>query len=425
MNISTKLSVSVALLFAGIGIAVGVVFVNRWSSSLEDMVKRQQIETTKQTIMKIDSMLYERLLDIGDIASETQTAQFLLGKQRAEADLIAREMANQSNYSGPWESLRYVDHSGIIRASSQKADIGSNLSSDVSIALFNRALVGTDGYSDIHKNALGSYSILFASSVKDDSQIGKPVIGVVMGNYSVRPIQEILEQITISHVNLLTSKGLEIGSNHRDSVQHEVFANFEHTESFGHIKKERTGTGIFPNLETGVDSLVTYVHEPGYLSYKGNNWIIVLQTPLSDIRSAIISTIIPTSIVFMGIIILGAIAFITVMRRSVLTPITSLSGAVLRIAAGDMTTRVVVHSTDEIGQLGGAFNTMTEKIQTLTRGLEETVHTRTRELEQKIRESEQKSKEYEEMNRLMVGRELKMAELKRELAQVKEQMHTP
>ncbi len=415
MNLSTKLSISIIVLFISVSIAVGSIFVTRWNDSLHDMVKRQLVETTKQVIIKIDNLLYERQLDIGQIAAEPQTEAFMSGKRVEDASRISKELTDLSKVSGPWESVSYVDTQGKILASSQQSVVDSTLTDDVSTSVFQKALLGVDVHSDIHKNNLGIYSILFASPIKDKSRIGKPVIGVVLGNYSIKPIQELLEQISISGVNLISASGLEISSNHEDTHNPAPFSDYSKHTSFIQASKQFSGTGIFPDLETGAPALVSYAREPGYLSYKGNGWIAMIQMPLREIQSSITATIVPTSILFLGIIVLSAVAFIAVLKQTVFLPITSLSYAVSRISSGDMSARVKLRSNDEIGKLGEAFNTMTTKIQQLTGTLEEQVKERTVELEKKIQEIELKSKEYEQMNRLMVGRELRMTELKKEL----------
>ena len=49
--------------------------------------------------------------------------------------------------------------------------------------------------------------------------------------------------------------------------------------------------------------------------------------------------------------------------RSLLRPIVSLSGAMTRVAKGDLAVRVPVTSNDEVGELTGRFNTMVEGLQ--------------------------------------------------------------
>jgi signal transduction histidine kinase/CheY-like chemotaxis protein len=66
--------------------------------------------------------------------------------------------------------------------------------------------------------------------------------------------------------------------------------------------------------------------------------------------------------------------------RSVSRPITRLTEAVRTIAAGDLDQKVPVERDDEVGELSGAFNTMTTELARSYASVEETVRTRTGEL---------------------------------------------
>ncbi|OGD31833.1 hypothetical protein A3C91_00205 [Candidatus Azambacteria bacterium RIFCSPHIGHO2_02_FULL_52_12] len=88
--------------------------------------------------------------------------------------------------------------------------------------------------------------------------------------------------------------------------------------------------------------------------------------------------------------------------------ITVLRNAAVEIARGNLEKTIIVSSHDEIGNLGGAFNDMARKFEA----------SRT-ELEKKNKQIEEKLSEVEQLNKLMVGRELKMAELKKEISELR------
>jgi signal transduction histidine kinase len=75
-----------------------------------------------------------------------------------------------------------------------------------------------------------------------------------------------------------------------------------------------------------------------------------------------------------------------VVARSISRPVVELTRTVRRVAGGELHHRVPVARTDEIGELGHAFNTMTADLQGLYETMEEKVHVRTRELEASNRE---------------------------------------
>jgi len=66
-----------------------------------------------------------------------------------------------------------------------------------------------------------------------------------------------------------------------------------------------------------------------------------------------------------GLVFIGAIAAIGAipLSRHITTPLKRLQESALRIAGGDLTTRVVIQGQDEISRLGRAFNSMAETVQ--------------------------------------------------------------
>ena len=101
----------------------------------------------------------------------------------------------------------------------------------------------------------------------------------------------------------------------------------------------------------------------------------------------------------------GILALAYFVVRYVTRPIEELADAAKKISEGKLTQSVTVRSKDEIGKLALIFNTMAVKLQESHQGLENKVKERTAELEK--------------FNKAMVGRELKMIELKKELESLK------
>lgn len=81
----------------------------------------------------------------------------------------------------------------------------------------------------------------------------------------------------------------------------------------------------------------------------------------------------------LALAVLGGLAAFYLGRRLVV-PLKAFALTANDIAKGDLSKRVNENRTDEIGALGGAFNRMTENLQTLYRTLEDRVEERTREL---------------------------------------------
>lgn len=168
-----------------------------------------------------------------------------------------------------------------------------------------------------------------------------------------------------------------------------------------------------------------------------------------------VSTIVQR-LIFGAIFAVGiAVLFAFVFTKILLKPLDNLKDAVREIAKGDLSVRAEITSKDEIGDIALAFNDMAEYVSKYTKNLEAEVKERTTELEktkiglekmveertveleetknglekiveESTKQLSEKLKEAEEMNTLMVGRELKMIELKDEIAKLKgENRNTP
>jgi nitrate/nitrite-specific signal transduction histidine kinase len=111
-----------------------------------------------------------------------------------------------------------------------------------------------------------------------------------------------------------------------------------------------------------------------------------------------------------------------------------------KIAKGDYDIRVDIKTGDELEKLGDAFNKMAQELKAKTEALEEEklsleikVKARTRELEElaktleeKVRERtkelQKRVEELEKFQKLTVGRELRMVELKKEIENLKREL---
>jgi methyl-accepting chemotaxis protein len=153
-------------------------------------------------------------------------------------------------------------------------------------------------------------------------------------------------------------------------------------------------------------------------------------------------------VIVTGLFVLLTVIINGLFMRSILLPLRLLRDAAERLGKGDMSSRVETESRDELGMLADSFNLMAEHVreaqEILERkvkertaeleksksGLEEMVILRTAELEKSKSELEQtvldrteeiqgKLAELEKTNAIMVGRELKMMELKQEIEALK------
>jgi HAMP domain-containing protein len=190
-----------------------------------------------------------------------------------------------------------------------------------------------------------------------------------------------------------------------------------------------TGTG---KNELGQDVLATHIYLRRWLG-------VVIQQPINEAFASVYDAQRFAVILFVaGILIIGFISF----RVSswLIRPIRQLRYGIEQVRRGGLAYRVDVATKDELGELADNFNRMikdlkdsqdaleeaktsleikvgakTRQLRELVGGLEEQVKARTKEIQEKM-------VDLERFNKLAVGRELKMVELKSEINKLKKDL---
>ena len=153
--------------------------------------------------------------------------------------------------------------------------------------------------------------------------------------------------------------------------------------------------------------------------------------------------------ILISIVIIITILFF-LLSKMVILPIAEIKKGLEMIGQGQLSWRITPRSQDEIGDLARGVNEMSEKLEGSYYGLEKKIAERTKELqearsvleikvrartqelkdlaeslekqvEERTKELQEKMEELEKFNRLAVGRELKMIELKEEIKKLKEE----
>jgi methyl-accepting chemotaxis protein len=169
------------------------------------------------------------------------------------------------------------------------------------------------------------------------------------------------------------------------------------------------------------------------LSAKGF-WVEV-NLPL--LRQTLLRTSLWNGIVLVFTLSLVYFIIYFILRSVIFTPLRELYKTILKIRQGDTKAKAFIKEENEIGELAKSFNQMIDELRKYQTELEETkqvleikVRARTKELEElaasleekvkeRTRELQGKIDELERFQRLAVGRELKMIELKQEIEKLK------
>jgi len=122
---------------------------------------------------------------------------------------------------------------------------------------------------------------------------------------------------------------------------------------------------------------------------------------------------------FLLIILISILAIIGVLflliRIMVIDPIKQLLSGMEKIGGGELDYRVKTKRHDEIGDLFSSLNVMAEKLKDRTEALQAEREGLTEKVAQKTKELQGKVDDLEKFNKVTIGRELKMIELKKEI----------
>ncbi len=125
-------------------------------------------------------------------------------------------------------------------------------------------------------------------------------------------------------------------------------------------------------------------------------------------------------VVLMLILVLILLVFVLI-NRNIIQPIQALAAVARAFSDGDLSVRGTVGAHDELGELTATFNAMGERLESRTKELVASKETLEDDVKRRTAELEEKIAELERFNRFVVGRELKMVELKKQLAALKKQ----
>jgi len=379
----------ITLLFAGGGSYF--VFFNL-RSVLEKETGKQQLLIARQLMEEIDIFLYERLQNIKTIGQAPPIIQALAS---GDSDLIIKADKKLNEFfstTGPWNNLIVINTKGDVVISSYKIQ-------DISqrpgiLAAFQSALKGQVYYSDaILSHVTEKPTIFFSFPMKDTDEAGSPIVGVVVGELAWPAITEYLEKIQepiLAH--LYNKEGTVIGANQPGHQEEILKANFKDNPFFQLSLKGRESTMKAQSAHSGFNSLATNANEQGHLSYKGNNWILILETPVSIAFAGANESGWKSGLFIFALIIIFLLLLYFFVKRIFISPITEISSAMEKRAAGDMDLRVKIKTKDEIGRMSATFNQMADKLNDFYRNLEEKVRLRTKELSQKNKKSKEVQK---------------------------------
>lgn len=327
---------------------------------LETEIIRRQRDVTQEGLNNIDRFLAERMRDIQSIAESPS----LENRSLLPEPSLNKYFEDLSVLSGPWDELLFINNQGVVAAANNAADIGRQVADDVSQKpVFERALEGRVAYSDAVLSDDGQRpTLIFATPVREEG-VGRPIIGVLLGEIAWPSIEELLAALPVDHADLWTHDGKLIATTSGDILG---------KPRVSYVEKDRS------------EFIHTAATEQGFQDYYGNRWILDAATSKDRAVAPAIAT--ATRLAELLILLFFAYLILVFFNIHVLLirPISSFKMAVEALAAGFLKERLPVKSRDEFGRLAATFNQMAEKIRALTVGLDAQVKERTKKLQETL-----------------------------------------
>ena len=203
------------------------------------------------------------------------------------------------------------------------------------------------------------------------------VVGVLRTTFNANELFNILEEsIGQTGETDLLIPGETVTHFHEGGFSAIELEEFEQVQAF-------SGQGMVDMDYEGVPSVVIVapVTSPaGDLSAERLGWLVVFHQQHAE-AFAPVNEGIQGVLVVVIIVIVFAIAAAYFLAQLLIRPISHLTTTAEEVSAGNLDRRAEVTSTDEVGTLASAFNSMTSQLQETLQGLEQRVAARTQDLE--------------------------------------------
>ncbi len=322
MKVLLKYIFSSIVITVLISCTIGTIVFTNSNRSSEETITDNQIEIAQQTMDKIDRFLFERYNEIQAAAEDAEFEGFLAGRNKPQKSNA--KLTELSILTGPWDVISLADSKKeIVVASTIESQTGEDITEEKHNYLaFTEAIKGSRYHSDVVLSEdTGRPTIIFSAPIKDDEASGNPVVGAIIGHISWQAVLEILQSSKQNTIELYNTDKVKIGDN-LPQTSDEILSDSTTSNDSLHSVKGEYGSTITADGKI----LTSFVREKGFLTYRGNNWVLLLETPVSEAfqksNQSIVSSI---TIIIIGFVLNTTaliLLFMFLTKSSQVTPIT-------------------------------------------------------------------------------------------------------
>ena len=367
MRIKSKLFIIMITLVTTSIVVPSVIALNTFTRSLETEITEELKVNALNAMDKLSRLMFERvalirfLTDPGNVVISGSDNNFTIG-EKVE---FLRQM--EKAYKA-YASISLYNKHGIKIGDTRSIAIGVNDSQE---AFYKNAINGGIYYDQvpIFSSSLQQYVIHFSGPLHDSKN--NQINGVLVVKFPLNKINDIMLEAggTMSKeadIDLLSNDGRIIYSNNdQNSV----------------LQKKVTGMAIFEKLRNSTKSIEAKItaddqsnsgtgqtifiaaKEPGFLDYKGNNWLLILAVNTEDAFKGV--ALLRNQFIIIAIVILSiSIASVFIFARTISKPIAKLRDVTNEVSKGNFDIKVNVQKggDDELTQLSTSFENMRQTI---------------------------------------------------------------
>lgn len=368
--------------------------------------------TTVEISRNLEIILSQAYLQAGEIASNKEFLSYLQNSPQV-SDVVMTNTLKTYSLGDYFSTLSLIDMDGKVLLSSLDIAVGRNVSS---MEHFRQARHGKEGVEFVKGPITGEFGYFIAKKISTPDGLD---VGVVSIKLNPQKIAEALNksQIALNGDNLMMvdEHGVVIHSNKEEQqlkslvpLEEWYVAENNLEERLGRKIESLTYSEALSSIRrySGPKMLVFYDQADG--EEEISSVVKIGQYPFFVISEAetekftesayVIAVVI--TLILVTVIFFGSLVNYFIIGK-ILHPIEDLRDAMSFVAKGDLEKKVEIASKDEIGDLAKSFNSMLGNLKESRDSIEKKVDERTKELSQ--------------LNEYMVGRELKMIELKKRL----------
>src|SRR3989344_2443930 len=402
-----KFSIKLLLLLVIINLTIGASFSYyiyvKSRATLETEITNRLEDKTVSSMNKIDQMLFERYADIQVISNLPK--------------MITRETTSQErttilltfrNIYKTYASLSYFDNNRTRIADTSGLSIGEK-STDNYIDEVLQGKVSAGSEVEI-SSSLNIPIIYFAAPVRDENE---EIYGFVASRMALSKMNDILISVHINRwsgdennnndntnndntnnndndnddnnedddnnnnneeIDLIDKNGLILFSTHdRKGVLKDKIEIWEILTE----KSKNVNQGNFITNINNEENIVTFAKEPGYLDFKGNDWMLITHIPTKIAFAPVYDMIYHLGLT-LSVILFLFITLVIYISKKMLKPLEQLHNVTQEIGRGNFKVRANINTKDEFQELGDSFNRTIEQLEKIDEERKQIDSTKTR-----------------------------------------------